>query len=96
MSFNGTSNKTAVGLSIEVVLIQTGAEKYRQVNKYLEEKFNVDFLACFDNPQYLRAALKQVYGNNFESVIEQIIFEINDLATNDDVKTFLEKLQKTD
>lgn len=94
MSSNGVSNKTSVALSIEVVLIQTGTEKYHQVTKLLEEKFNADFLICFDNPHYLRDALKQVYGNNFESVVEQIIIEINDLANNDDVKTFLERLQK--
>lgn len=94
MSSNGTSNKTSVALSIEVVLIQTGTEKYRQVTKFIEEKFNADFLMCFDNPQYLRSALQQVYGNSFESIIEQIIIEINDLANNDDVKIFLEKLQK--
>ena len=83
-------------MSIEVVLIQTKKKKYHQVTKLLEEKFNADFLMCFDNPQYLQDVLKQVYGNNFESVVAQIIIEINDLANNADVKIFLEKFQKVD
>lgn len=94
LSYNNVSNKTTVALSIEVVLINTGIEKYHQVVEFIEKKYSADFLMCYDNPQYLRESLKHVYGRSFESVIEQIIMEIDDLKENTDIKAFLEKLQK--
>lgn len=82
-----------MALSIEVVLINTGIEKYHLVVEFIETKHNADFIMCYDNPHYLREALKHVYGNSFESVIDQITLELDDLKENPGIETFLEKLQ---
>lgn len=90
---NNQSNKAAVVLSVEVVLMRKGGPQYQLVLAKLEAKYGCSIFDCFEHPEYLNEVLKEIYGDGYRSIIEGIQEELGELTTEKDVSAFLDKLK---
>ncbi|MFB5645473.1 MAG: hypothetical protein ACE5R3_02610, partial [Nitrosopumilaceae archaeon] len=67
--------KENLALSIEVVLMRRGGPEYHLVTAKLKNDFGLEISDCCENPQHLRKILKEVYNDDYESVVEEIKWE---------------------
>jgi hypothetical protein len=83
--------KLAFMSCIEVVIMKRGNTKYNLVQCKLRTLYNVGILDCFDHPEYLRTVFKEVYKEEYQSVLDEIRLELEKLA---DIKEIEERFFK--
>jgi len=81
MSFLAGKNRTAVVACIEVALMRTGNANYNLVLAKLQSFYNYGIEDCIDNLEYLRMVLKEVYMQDYHSVLADIAVELETLDT---------------
>ena len=89
MIFLAGTNRTVVVTCIEVALMKRGNANYNLVIAKLRSFYNCDIEDCINNLEYLRTVLKEVYEQDYTSVLEDItweletldVFEINDFKS---------------
>lgn len=87
------SNKVTVALCIEVVLMRRSGDAYYRVISKLRSLYDCEIGDCYDKPQYLKNVLKDVYENDYKSIVEEIKLELGDSINNKGIATFLETLE---
>lgn len=86
-------NRTALALAIEVALMRKGGDRYYHFVFKLRNLYNCEIIDCYDKPQYLKNVLKEVYGNEYDSIIEDIKLELGD-SIEEGIVAFLAMLEK--
>jgi hypothetical protein len=71
--------KLAFMSCIEVVIMRRGYTKFNLVQCKLRTLHNVEILDCFDHPEYLRTVFKEVYKEEYPSVLDEIRLELEKL-----------------
>jgi hypothetical protein len=90
----GDSNhKSMVILSVEVVLMRSGGPQYQLVLASLERDYDCKIFDCFEHPEYLKAVLQDVYGNDSKAILDNIEIELGEIAQEKDVADFLKKIK---
>lgn len=74
-------NRAAAVTCIEVVLMRRGNANYNAVLAKLRSLYNYDIGDCMDNLESLKIVLKEVYGKDYTSVLEDITWELEILDT---------------
>jgi len=72
MSFLRGANRTAVVMCIEIALMRKGNVNYSLVLSKLHSLYNCSIYDCIDNQISLKTVLKQVYTNDYDSVLDDI------------------------
>jgi hypothetical protein len=85
--------KENLALSIEVVLMRRGGPEFQMVLAKLKNNFNLDIINCYENPEYLRKVLKEVYREDFKFIVEEIIGELGEYAQEQKIIEFLDILK---
>lgn len=80
-------NRLAFISCVEVVLMRRGNANYNLVLAKLQSHYNHWILECIDHPEYLRNVLKEVYVNDYYTVIEEIRLESDRLEDVDKLKS---------
>jgi hypothetical protein len=80
-------NKIAFITCIEVALMKRGNVDYTLVLAKLQAQFGCGMYDCLIHPEYLRIVLKQVYKDDDNSVLDEIILETDKLSDIDKIKT---------
>ena len=93
MALSDEQIKENLGLSIEVVLMRRGGPEFQLVLSKLKNNFNLDIINCFEKPENLRQVLKEVYHDDFKSVVEEIIWELGEYAQEQKIIGFLDTLK---
>ena len=93
MDLSDEQIKENLSLSIEVVLMRRGGPEFQMVLAKLRNNFNLDIINCYEKPEYLRKVLKEVYREDYESVLEEIVWELGEYAQKQKIKEFLDKLK---
>lgn len=88
-----STNRITVSLSIEVVLMRRGGHQYHLVLSRLKNFYNCEIIDCYDNPQYLKNVLKEAYGSDYESIVEEIKLELGDSINEKGIEAFLAVLE---
>ncbi len=79
---------------IEKVLMKIGVAAHAKVSDILEVH-NLDFSHCYQNPDVLNLALKDVFGNDYRIVVETIRTELHGLSDDGkNIAKFIQKLNK--
>ena len=86
-------NRTALALAIEVTLMKRGGDRYYHFVFKLRNSYNCEIIDCYDKPQYLKNVVKEVYGNEYDSIIEDIKLELGD-SIEEGIVAFLAILEK--
>ncbi len=87
------SNKSMVVLSVEVVLMRKGGPQYHQTLARLERDYGCKIFDCFEHPEYLRAVLRDVYGSEYKSIVDNLEVELGEIVSEKDVADFLRVLR---
>jgi hypothetical protein len=93
MALSDEQIKENLALSIEVVLMRRGGPEYQMVLAKLKNNFNLDIINCYEKPEYLRKVLKEVYREDFKSVVEEIIWELGEYSQEQKITGFLDALK---
>ena len=93
MTLSDEQIKENLALSIEVVLMRRGGPEFQLVLAKLKNDFDLEIRDCYENPKYLRKILKDVYHNGFESVVEEIKWELDEYAQERKIADFLDALK---
>jgi hypothetical protein len=74
---NGVGLRDAVGAVVEKVLVSLGQNNHDMIVKTLE-KHNITFADCFERPEILNFAFKQLYGKDYLVPVNKIKHELRD------------------
>lgn len=78
---------------VEKILMDTGFQTYNMVAQILSEN-GITFADCFQKPDVLSLALRQVFNERFASIVEKISAEFDGLADdNHTLAAFLLRLR---
>ena len=93
MDLSDEQIKENLSLSIEVVLMRRGGPEFQMVLAKLRNNFNLDIINCYEKPEYLRKVLKEVYREDYKSVLEEIIWELGEYTQIQKIIDFLDNLK---
>ena len=68
---------------IEVVLMRRGNVNYNLVLAKLDSLYDCKIRDCYDKPEYLKTVLKEVYREDYDSIIKEIRLELGELDTEE-------------
>lgn len=79
---------------IEVVLMRSGNIKYHAVLAKLEAYYNCGGLQLLENIENLQDVLKEVYGEDYNSILDNISAETDQLEDMEEFKVRFFKIMK--
>ncbi|HJW20678.1 MAG TPA: hypothetical protein VJ571_09015 [Candidatus Nitrosotalea sp.] len=79
-------DKIAFMTYVELVLMRHGNINYNSVLSKLQAFHSCGIQESLDNPEYLRDVLKEVYNNEYHSVVDEIKMESEMLVDMDEFK----------
>jgi hypothetical protein len=80
-------NKIAFATCIEIVLMRRGNANYNTVLAKLQSLSESWIFECVDNPEYLQTVLKEVYADDYYTVVDEIREESDRLEDMDKLKS---------
>lgn len=87
MFSNDQDNRIAFATCIEIVLMRRGNSDYNIVLAKLQSLYKSWIYECIDHPEYLKSVLKEVYVNDYHTIIEEIREESDRLEDIDKLKS---------
>ena len=72
---------------VEMVLMKRGNTQYNQVQAKLNSQYDCWIYQCVNHPEYLRDVLKEVYKNDYHSIIDEISMETDRITNFDKFKS---------
>ncbi len=84
--------KALVTLAIEKTLLDIGKPVYEKVADSLYKKYHCYIPDCFEKPEYLKAVLKELYGESYNEIINSIEQELKEVIENKKIEKFLQVL----
>ncbi|MBM3910077.1 MAG: hypothetical protein FJ356_00310 [Thaumarchaeota archaeon] len=81
--------KTQVSISVENTLREIGKFEFKKILDMLKENYNVSLSDCYDNPEFLKKILKDLFGNSYESIIAILEKNLDGLVLLEPIKEFL-------
>lgn len=91
-SFTG-QHKMALVSCIEMVLMMRGNANYHLIVARLDSLYDCSILDCCDHPDYLLTVLKEVYEEEYDSIIDEIKLHLNELVSEKDVADFFRVME---
>jgi hypothetical protein len=86
-------HKVALISCIEVVLMSKGNTKYNLVVAKLNSLYDCSIRDCCENPEYLKTILKEVYKEDYNSIIEEIKLQLDELVKEKDMSDFFKIME---
>lgn len=81
--------KSLVLLSIEKTLLEIGKPEYEKVVNKLREDHKCSLPDCFDNPEYLKRVLCDLFGKSYDCILECIKENLAKFKSEELVQKFL-------
>lgn len=92
-SVSSNDSRAALVLSIEIVLMRKGGPQYHQVLARLERDYECKIFDCYEHPEFLKSVLQEVYPNDYQKIIDDLIVELDEMATQKEIAEFLNLLR---
>lgn len=86
-------HKMALVSCIELVLMRRGNTNYHLVVAKLDTLYSCGIMDCYEHPEYLRTALKEVYKDNYNSIIDEIKVELDELVNTKQIADFFKIME---
>ena len=86
--------KSLVSLSIEKTLLGIGKPEYEKVVNKLREDHKCSLPDCFDNPEYLKRVLCDLFGKSYDCILECIKENLAKFKSEELVQKFLTVMTK--
>jgi hypothetical protein len=78
---------------VELVLMRRGNANYHLVIAKLGSLYNCKISDCYEHPEYLKTVLKDVYKEEYHSIISQIKSYLADLADVKEIVDFFKTME---
>jgi hypothetical protein len=86
-------HKVALISCIEVVLMNKGNAKYNLVVAKLNSLYDCSIRDCCEKPEYLKTILKEVYKEDYNSIIEEIKLHLDELVNEAEIANFFKIME---
>lgn len=86
------TKKVFVDIAIQKALLESGSVTLEKVSNQLFEIYHSNISECYDNPEYLREVLKDVFGKSHTKIIDVIKTQLQSVSHHKQVEIFLQKL----
>ena len=86
-------HKKAVISCVELVLMRRNNTYYNLVVAKLGSHYNSTIMDCYEHPEYLRTILKDVYKEDYNSIIDEIRLHLDELVNVQEIANFLKIMQ---
>ncbi|MGI0046518.1 MAG: hypothetical protein ACREBB_04940 [Nitrosotalea sp.] len=84
--------KIFVDMAIQKALLESGSLALEKVNNRLFEIYRSHLSDCYDNPEYLREALKDTFGDAHIKIVKAIKIQLASVSHHKQIEVFLLKL----
>ena len=84
--------KTMVTLALKNTLLELGVQEYDKVMSLLQKDYNATLEDCYENPEYLKQILKDLFGDSYEDILNSLNENMKDISTQKEIKDFLQVL----
>ena len=74
------------------ILELDGVTLLDKVKEFLFKKNNAGIPDCYDHPEYLNVALKNLYGEGYKVVVEKIKKQLEEFSYQEQISEFIEKI----
>ena len=91
---NHVIKKSLISLAVEKALCQVGRPTYEKVIQKLDEEYSCYLPDCYDYPEYLNKIFKELFGDNYKTIVELIRENLEDVAEQKPVIDFLIAISK--
>lgn len=86
---NNQAKKALVALAIERVLFKMGMRIYDEVNSRLYENYSCYIPDCYENPEYLKSILSDLYGKSSTTIVQSIKKELEEFEEQNGINNFV-------
>ena len=87
-------HKIALISCLEIVLMSKSNTKYNLVVAKLNSLYDCSIRDCCEKPAYLKTVLKEVYKDDYSSIIEEIKLHLDDeLVKEKDLSNFFKTME---
>jgi len=84
--------KTMVTLAIKNTLLELGIQEYDKIVSLLQKDYTCTIEDCYENPEYLRNILKDLFGDSYPDILNSLSENMKDILSQQSVKDFLQVL----
>jgi nitrogen-specific signal transduction histidine kinase len=81
--------KALVSFAIEKALLNLGEPVYQKVTKTLKDDYDCFIPDCYDNPEYLKRILADMYGNAHTTIINSIKSDLEEFSSQGPIQKFV-------
>ena len=86
-------HKIALISCLEIVLMSKSNTKYNLVVAKLNSLYDCSIRDCCEKPEYLKTILKEVYKEDYNSIIGEIKLQLDELAKEKDMSAFFKIME---
>lgn len=86
------SRRELVSCVIDRALLKISRSCFEKVTEQLRTNYNCQTADCYENPEYLKRILSDLYGNSHKVIVDTIFAELWDSATNQNIGKFLHRI----
>jgi len=86
---NKETERSLVGQVIEKALLNIGPECHELVLAQLYSDYNCKISDCYENPEYLKRILRELFGNSYDAIIESINQQLRKQEVTPAIENFL-------
>ncbi len=91
---NSRKDKIMVKSAIEYALLEIGTPTLEEVTRGLFNDHKCLISDCYENPEYLNAVLKDLFGSSHETIVESIKNYLGEFVSQGSIRDFLTKLER--
>jgi len=84
--------KTMVILALKNTLLELGIQEYDKIASLLQKDYSCTLEDCYENPEYLRNILKDLFGDSYPDILNSLSENMKDILSQQSVKDFLQVL----
>ena len=84
--------KTMITLALKNTLLELGIQEYDKVVSLLQKDYSCTLENCFENPEYLRNILKNLFGDSYPDILNSLSENMKSITSQQTVKDFLHAL----
>lgn len=86
--------KTMVTLALKNTLLELGIQEYDKVEDMLRKEHNCTLEDCYENPEYLKNILKDLFGDSYPDILNSLSENMKSITKEQSIKEFLETLSQ--
>ena len=85
--------QTIVTLALKNTLLELGVQEYDKVISLLQKDHNATLDDCYQNPEYLKQTLQDLFGNSYHDILISLNNNMKEISNQQDIKDFLQVLE---